>query len=417
MRLFSTLLLISLVAISCSTKKSEPATLKAGMWRATLTLQGQELPFNFEVRKDSSGGYNLFLRNANEKLLLDEVKVSGDSVDIPLHVFDANIKARIKGDSLTGLFIKNYEKDYRVPFRAAFGQHFRFAKPANDQQPVDFSGKYQVVFTNDSDTTIAVGIFKQIKDSVTGTFLTTTGDYRFLEGNVVSNEMKLSTFDGNHSYIFTAKKTEDGKLQGEYISGKTWKQSWTGIKNENASLPDAESLTVLKPGYETITFSFPDANGKTVSLADEKYRNKVVIIQLFGTWCPNCMDETKFLAPWYKQNQSRGVEIIGLAYERKNDFKYASERLKKMIQKFEVSYDFAIAPATNDKEEAAKTLPMLNKVVAFPTTIFIGKDGKVKKIHTGFSGPGTGIYYDQFIQHFNETVNELLSENSASSKI
>ena len=387
------------------------------MWRAVLALQDTELPFNFDVKKDATGSYDLYLRNANERLLLDEVTISGDSVNISLHVFDANIKARIFGDSLSGVFIKNYEKDYRVPFRAAYGQHFRFAPRSKAAPSTDFSGKYEVVFTNDSDTTVAVGIFNQMADSVTGTFLTTTGDYRYLEGNIVNDELKLSTFDGNHSYIFTAKKTSDGKLVGEYVSGKTWKQSWTALKNENASLPDAESLTFLKPGFETITFSFPDANGKTVSLADEKYRNKVVILQLFGTWCPNCMDETKFLTQWYKENQSRGIEIIGLAYERKNDFTYASTRLKKMIDKFGVPYDFVIAPSTNDKLEAANTLPMLNTVVAFPTTIFIGKDGKVKKIHTGFSGPGTGIYYNQFIQHFNETVNELLSGNSASNKI
>jgi hypothetical protein len=56
---------------------------------------------------------------------------------------------------------------------------------------------------------------------------------------------------------------------------------------------------------------------------------------------------------------------------------------------------------------------MLNSVIAFPTTIFIGKDGKVKKIHTGFTGPSTGIYYYQFKEHFNETVNELLAEGTA----
>jgi thiol-disulfide isomerase/thioredoxin len=187
-------------------------------------------------------------------------------------------------------------------------------------------------------------------------------------------------------------------------------ESWTAKRNDNPPMPDAEKLTYLKPGYERIDFNFPDVNGNNVSLSDDKYKNKVVILQLFGTWCPNCMDETNFLAPWYDENKHRGVEIIGLAYERKPDFIYASNRVKKMIDKLNVSYDFVIA-GTDDKEKASETLPMLNKVVAFPTTIYIGKDGKVKKIHTGFSGPGTGIYYEQFKQHFNETVNELLAEN------
>jgi thiol-disulfide isomerase/thioredoxin len=407
---------IMLALASCNPEKKESSNaLKTGTWRATIEIQGQQLPFNFELVNDKEGGYDMYIRNAEERLLLDEISIKNDSIDIGLHIFDANIKAVIKGDTIQGEFIKNYEKDYNIPFVAVYGQTWRFEKGKDQTNVPDFSGKYEVVFSNETDTTQAIGIFKQSGDSVTGTFLTPTGDYRYLQGNVVNGRLQLSTFDGNHAYIFTASKEADGKLAGEYYSGKTWSQFWTGVKNENAKLPDPESLTYLKPGYEKIEFSFPDVNGKKVSLDDEKYKNKVVILQLFGTWCPNCMDETKFLVPWYNENKHRGVEIIGLAYERKPDFDYASSRVKKMIEKFNVEYDFVIA-GTNDKAQASTTLPMLNKVAAFPTTIFIGKDGKVKKIHTGFSGPGTGLYYDQFVQHFNETVNELLSNNLSYTK-
>ncbi len=409
------LVVITIALAACGKKTETTDTLKTGMWRATIEIQGQQLPFNFELTKDNDGGYDIYIRNADERLLLDEVNVTGDSVNIGLHIFDANIKAAIKGDTLQGEFIKNYEKDFNIPFTAVYGQTFRFEKVKDQKDVPDFSGKYAVTFTHEFDTTKAVGIFKQQGDSVTGTFLTPTGDYRYLQGNVVNGLMQLSTFDGNHAYIFRATKKEDGSLTGEFISGKNHMEFWEGIKDENASLPDPESLTYLKPGYERIEFKFPDVNGNPVTLNDEKYKNKVVILQMFGTWCPNCMDETMFLSPWYNENKKRGVEIIGLAYERKPDFDYASGRVKKMIDKLKVNYDFVIA-GTNDKTQAAETLPMLNKVVAFPTTIFIGKDGKVKKIHTGFSGPGTGFYYEQGIQKFNETVNELLNENLTSKK-
>lgn len=400
---------------SCRQEKETRNSLKTGTWRATIEIQGRQLPFNFELIRDAQGGYDVFLRNAEERLLLDEISVSEDSVNFSLHIFDANIKAEINGDTLRGMFIKNYEKDYRIPFMAVYGQSFRFEKDNGNAEIPDFSGTYEVTFVAEADTTPAVGVFKQTGDSVTGTFLTPTGDYRYLQGNIVNGSMQLSTFDGNHAYLFTASKNDDGTLSGEYFSGKAHHESWTGVKNDHAKLPDAESLTYLKEGYETIEFSFPDVNGKPVSLKDEKYKNKVVILQLFGTWCPNCMDETRFLAPWYEQHKHRGVEVIGLAYERKADFNYASSRVKKMIAKFNVTYDFVIA-GTDNKEKASETLPMLNRIVAFPTTIFIGKDGKVKKIHTGFSGPGTGIYYEQFVQHFNETVNELLSGDLASTE-
>jgi len=386
-----------------------------GPWRGVLTMQGIQLPINLEIVKDQSAGYDAYIRNAGEKLLLDEVTFEGDSAIFKLHVFDAELKVKVNGDSLHGFYIKSYEKNYRVPFKAGFGTDYRFEKVDSAARPAaNFAGKYTVVFTNETDTTPAVGIFQQKGNYAKGTFLTATGDYRYLEGNVKDGKLLLSTFDGNHAYLFTATQTSDSTLAGDYWSGKTYHQAWTASKDDKAALPDAESITGLKPGFDRLEFSFPDVKGNKVSPADERFKNKVLVLQLLGTWCPNCMDETKFLAPWYKQNRDRGVEVLGLAYERKTDFAYASDRVQKMKAKWDIGYDIVIAPSTNDKGEASKTLPMLSRVAAFPTTIFIGKDGKVKKIHTGFSGPGTGIYYDQFVQHFNETINELLNEPAVS---
>jgi len=408
MRLTLVILLGSILS-ACTTNPAPE--LKTGIWRAIITLQGKELPFNMEFSKTDSGKIVAKIINADEKLLLDEITILGDTLAITLHIFDAQLRARITDDSLNGFFIKNPEQNYKLPFKAAFNQAYRFTENENPSH-TDFTGKYAVSFVHDKDTTQAVGIFHQSQNSnrITGTFLTATGDYRYLDGNVIDDALHLSAFDGNHAYLFTATKHKDGSLQGDYWSGKTRYAKWTAIKNDSASLPNAESLTYLKEGFDMIDFTFPDVDGKLISASDEKYKNKVVVLQLFGTWCPNCMDETKFLAPWYYANKQRGIEIIGLAYEAKDDFTYASSRVKKMIDRLHVPYDCVIA-GTKDKENASKTLPMLNSIDAFPTTIFIGKDGKVKKIHTGFSGPGTGVYYDDFVQYFNETVNELVGDN------
>ena len=401
--------LLALAVAACKPRTESATPLATGIWRAVIEIQGQELPFNFEVVRDEKGGFDLFILNAEEKLLLDEVTISGDSINVGLHIFDATIKAMVSGDSLRGVFVKNYADDYRVPFRAAHGQDFRFARWKSAAPASDFTGTYEVIFVGEKDTTQAVALLKQSGNRVTGTFMTPTGDYRFLEGSAVGKDLHLSAFDGNHLYLFRATMQEQGKLWGEFYSGKTSYETWVGVRNENATLPDPESLTYLKDGDNRITFTFPDVTGNKVSLDDERFRNKVVILQLLGTWCPNCMDETKFLAPWYDENKERGVEIIGLAYERKADFDYASGRVKKMMGKLNVHYNVLIA-GTDDKEEAARTLPMLNAIAAFPTTIFIGKDGTIRKIHTGFNGPGTGKYYEQFKEEFNQTVNELLGE-------
>ena len=230
----------------------------------------------------------------------------------------------------------------------------------------------------------------------------------------MNDELLLSTFDGNHAFVFTAHFDGDS-IRGNFYSGKSSLETWKGIRDEDATMPDPESLTFLKPGFEKLEFSFPDVDGNTINSTDDRFKDKVVILQVFGTWCPNCIDETKFLTKWYEQNKTRGVEILGLAYERKSDFTYASSRVKKMKEKLSVGYDFVIA-GTDNKEQASQSLPALNRVIAFPTTIFIGRDGKVKYIHTGFSGPGTGIYYEQFKERFNLIVNELLVENPALTK-
>jgi thiol-disulfide isomerase/thioredoxin len=407
---FIPVIAISVILFNCSSPTT--GDLKTGTWRGVIELQNKQLPFTFRVTRDSANGYDVWIQNGNENLLLDEVTFANDSIDFTLHVFDAQLRAAISGDSLNGYFILNYRTDYRLPFKAVFGQTFRF-RPVDSTltSPTPFSGTYQVVFANDKDTTHAIGLIRQQGTYATGSFLTPTGDYRYLEGGVFNDTLWLSTFDGNHAYLFNATLTSDSSISGNYWAGRSFHQTFTGIQNPNASLPDPESLTYLKPGLETLSFSFPDVDGKPVRLTDERFKGKVVVVQIFGTWCPNCMDETKFLTGWHSRNHHRGVEVLGLAFERKADFTYASDRVKKMQAKWQVPYPLLIG-GVDDKAKASEALPELNRVVAFPTTIFVGKDGKVKHIHTGFEGPGTGIYHQQFVEQFNERINELLAEDS-----
>lgn len=393
---------ILLLTMACS--GSEKTWIHTGTWRAVLELQGQELPFTFDLEKKGDQ-YVAWIKNGQERLYLDEIKVTADSITMNVHIFDAVFKAAINGQELNGLFIIQYADNYRVPFRATHGNDYRFTPTDTTASALDFSGKYAVQFFNENNTVEALGIITQKGNYAEGTFLTPTGDYRYLEGNVVNDTLWLSGFDGNHLYIFNAVKSGD-TLSGIHWLGKSRNRKWTGVKNDLAKPPVSESLTYLKEGHKTLAFTFPDVNGNTISLTDERFKDKVVVVQILGSWCPNCMDETRFLTEWYPKNKDRGIEIIGLAYEQKADFDYASGRVKKMKEKLNVPYDILIA-GTNTN--ASETLPALNRVIAFPTTIFVGKDGQVKHIHTGFSGPGTGVYYDQQKERFNEVVNMLLN--------
>jgi thiol-disulfide isomerase/thioredoxin len=386
--------------------------LSAGTWRGVLSAQGQEIPFLFDVAEEG-GRPTVTLRNGEERLKLDEITLAGDSTTIRLGVFDAALVVRADGtDKLKGAWVKyDAPKPYRVPFMATKGEQKLF--PVSSAKPQSFDGTWSVTFKgDDGETYPAVGVFKQNGNDVSGTFLTTTGDYRYLDGQVDGNNLKVSTFDGSHGFLFTATRNSDTNtiINGDFYSGKSGHETWTGRLDANAKLPDANALTGMKPGQKRLNFKFPNIyEGGSISPTDPKYKGKVVVLQVLGSWCPNCMDETNFLAPWYEQNKQRGVEIIGLGFERTPDQKLASQKLLKMKQRMNVGYDLAVAGVAN-KDSASKALPQLAKVLAFPTTIFLDKKGEVRKIHTGFSGPGTGKYYEQETAEFNKTIDQLLAE-------
>ncbi|MBK6266972.1 TlpA family protein disulfide reductase [Marivirga sp. S37H4] len=391
---------------SCNVEKAK--IVLDGLWIGEIAMQGKSMPFKMQINEEEDGKLTAVIINGKERIILDEIVRKDDSLHIPLHIFDISIDLGIHNDALAGTYTKHYLEDYALPITFHKGDE-KFILVNTDVEPADFSGKWDVTFIEQEtrDTTKAVGIFEQDENRVTGTFLTPLGDYRYLTGLADDQTLKLSTFDGNHAFLFEATMQADSTLKGDFYSGKEWHETWTAVRDENVELPHPDSLTYLKKGYDRMQFSFPNLEGEKVSLSDEKYEGKVVIVQIFGSWCPNCMDETKFLADWYEENKSRGVEIIGLAYEQKDDFEYAKKRVEKMINKWDVGYDFLIA-GTSDKEAASKTLPMLNQVISFPTMIIINKDGEVENIHTGFSGPGTGEYYDEFVENFNQKMDELL---------
>lgn len=404
-------LLIFFYNTSCSSfsEDNRRNSLTDGLWRGVIHMQEKETPFSFELTENGDS-LQMRIYNAEETLAIKDIIRRGDSLYVPMHIFDTELQMVEESGSLKGTWIKHYAGDYNLPFTAT-REDSRYPEPEEDPS-INMSGKWAVTFQKNlspGDTRPAIGLFKQEGTRLTGTFLTPTGDYRYLEGVVNRNSFSISSFDGENAHLFEGTMDTDEQLQGTFWSGKSRKENWTAVRNEKATLPNADTLTYLKDGHDSLHFEFPDLEGKTVSLSDPKYRNKVVIVQIFGTWCPNCMDETLFLADWYRKNKTKEVEIIGLAYEQKEDFDYARKRVKRMADKLGAEYDFLIA-GTSKKESASKSLPMLNHIMSFPTTIFIDKKGKVRKIHTGFSGPGTGEYYEKFKEDFDLLTQKLLAE-------
>ncbi len=389
------------------------SAIKNGIWLAKLkTASGQYIPFNFEL-KDSAGKKLLTVINGKERFKVTDIKVKGDSVLIKMPLFDSEILAALSTDSLQGNWVRHLgNRDVKIPFSAKANASWRFFS-SPEKAKFNISGRWSAVFTdeNSENKDVTVGEFKQNGNDITGTFLTTTGDYRFLQGTVAGDNLYLSCFDGSHAFLFTGKISNEKTItNGKFYAGASSVSLWNATKDANAKLPDAYSLTVLKPGYKKIDFTFPDLNKKPVSPADPQFKNKVVILQILGSWCPNCMDETAYMINFYKKYHVKGVDVLGLAYERTTDFATSKKNVEQLKNRFNVPYDLLVTGYTSNKTEAAKSLPALSGIVGFPTTIIIDKKGDVRKIHTGFSGPGTGDHYTEFTHEFETLIDQLLAE-------
>src|SRR6478736_3734681 len=308
-------------------------SLPTGWWRAVLEREdGNHIVFNFESKK-LYGKQVLYVRNAEERILFDNISFKGDSVIISPPLFESEIRALVhKNGTMTGIWTRARSAGtLSMPFTASYKQTERF-KNSNGAAKANISGRWAVNFLADGVTSPSVGEFKQNGNNLTGTFLTTTGDYRYLEGTVSGDSLKLSCYDGAHSFFFSAKIENDHTLSGGiYVSGPVYSEKWTAVKDSKASLPEDASAVYLKRGEDKLNFTFPDLEGKMVSINDEKFKNKVVVIQIMGSWCSNCMDETAFMSDYYNRNKGRGIEMISLAYEYTSD----AERSKKSLQKFQ----------------------------------------------------------------------------------
>ena len=384
--------------------------IKIGQYRGILVLNEKEnieLPFNFDLIKNKSK-IIITIKNGQEKIRVDEVYLKGDSLIFKMPVFDTEFRCKLINDTLKGYWLNNYRTTFKkIPFYAYLSNQ-RFLTKIQPTNSI-FEGHWETTFSpNSIDSSKAIGLFKHIEQTnlIEGTFLTETGDYRYLDGVCVDNKLFLSCFDGSHAFLFTG-TLESSTIIGKFYSGAHYQTDWLAIENKKFQLKNANEITFLKDKNTSIDFLFKDLNENLVSTKDKKFKNKAILIQIMGSWCPNCMDESIYLTEVYKKYKTQGLEIIALAFEKTTDFKKAQQHVLRLKNKFKIDYTILITQLTG-KEKASETLSALNKISAFPTLLFLNKQHQVIKIHTGFNGPATGIEYDKFKNETESLLNELL---------
>lgn len=401
-------LLVALAA--CGRPVDEPHT---GHYRAALQLPGGDAPFGLEVSKENDR-FVLYLENAAERTRVDNVSVKDGELAAVFPGYENSLKARMYPDRLEGsvTLIKDRGKEQVIPFQAQLqqggGAVYRFYKePQTDN--ADIAGRWEVTLTSDGESSPAVAIFEQEHDRITGTVMTPTGDHRFLEGQVHGEEAQLATFAGGLAYLYKLKVNRQGELEGEMWQGLASHSTVKARRNDDATLEGQGPNTQLKDEKSRFDFTFRDQQGKEVSLHDEKFRNKVVVVTLGGSWCPNCHDEAAFLVPFYQEYRARGVEIVALMFERHGEFDRAAQAVRGYRKDLGIEFTTLIA-GVSDTDEASKALPTLTGIYGYPTTIVVDRAGTVRDIHVGFSGPATGKHYEEYVAEFRGLIDQLLAE-------
>ncbi len=376
-----------------------------GLWRGTIAMQGMQLPFHFELKQED-GTWKAWLINAEERLSIRNAVVTADSVYFPMNLFDSYIKAAIRGDEMEGVFVKNYSENYRLPFKATYGAEYRFF-PDSEEQVADLSGRWAINFASEEDTITSVGLFRQQGSRVTGTILTSTGDYRYLQGDVKGNSLYLSAFDGAHDFIFQASQLAPGKLVGLFLYGKHYKEGWTATKDPKAEIPDPAGIVYAKSN-RPFAFSLTSPDGHTLTPDDPALKGKPLLVQIFGTWCSNSMDLTNFIDEWLKQHPDSGFEWVGLSFETSDDAEYAKKRLENWKKYVDADVKLAFGGRA-EKTQASRYFPTLSRVNAYPTLIILDKEHKPVRTYGFFNGPATGDYYEAFKEDFDAVVAQLMS--------
>jgi thiol-disulfide isomerase/thioredoxin len=384
-----------------------------GSHRMALQCPGGDLPFQLSLEGDGKGSLLVFLGNGSERIQVPEV-VDDRQLVLRFPHYDSELRLDVDRGAATmhGEWIKRRgaqpETRMKVVHRG-FGA--RFDLPAPDGDVTWPNGRYAVAFAGSKDP--AVGVFRVVSGAnqnwnCEGTFLTTLGDYRFLAGNSDGRTMKLSCFDGAHAFLFAAERQPDGTMRGGFWSSDSWYETWTASPDERAALPDGWKLTRMRDGASLGDATFRDFAGQPVSLDGPKFTGKVRVIEVFGSWCPNCHDHGAYMAELHRRYADRGLQVVGVAFEHAGDFARSVRQVETFVARHGATFPILIG-GLSDKKKATTSLSLLDRVRSFPTTIFVDRDGKVRGIYQGWSGPATGEAHQRLRQRFESLVEDLLA--------
>ncbi len=413
-------------AASADNERSSPREPR--VYRAWLDSPGGELPFQLEISEATGGSPRAWVLNGQERIEVAQVSRDDELLTLSFPHYDSRIEATPRsrgpdaaGDSwsaMDGTWTKSARAGGTItmPFHCEAGGGARF-KPMTSQgptgpRPEPVAGRWSVRSGDAGDP--AVGIFREMRDgSVEGTFLTETGDYRFLSGSYEGGLLRLSCFDGSHAFLFHATMQSDGAMKGDFWSGTSWHETWTARRDEQAHLADGFKLTSWNDRADFASMKFRDLEGAETSLASAVAGGRGVVIEVFGSWCPNCHDASSFLAEMDRRYRDKGLRIVGLAFEYTGQVDRDAKQVRRFAERYHVEYPLFLAGKA-DKAEASKALPMLDAIRAFPTLVFMRADGTIRGVYSGFTGPAAADEHAKLRKELESMIEDVIAPGKTS---
>jgi thiol-disulfide isomerase/thioredoxin len=381
-----------------------------GRWDATIAIGDTVIPFRLDL-STAGGAIVGTLFNGDETQTTTRASRQGEAVELEFGHYLTTIRASVGESGLSGRVDVRNGQPGGSPFRAV--RHVPLP-PVTGTVP-SIAGTWHIPFEPGKETPKGEKawrfIVKQQGADVSAAVLRIDGDTGALTGRYADGKFVVSHFDGSRPGLMEITPQPDGTLQiisrGSNRNGTLVAYRPDVARAKGLPEPaDSTTHTSMRDPNEVFAFKFPDVNGRLVSNEDPRFKGKVIIAVVTGTWCPNCHDEAQYLVQLDKQYRNRGLEIVALDFEEPEQQDELS-RVRSFVKKYGVEYTYLIAGAPIEMWEKVPQAVNLN---TWPATFFIGRDGRVKRIHAGFAATASGEFNDALKREFTATIEELLRE-------
>ena len=407
------------------------ATVPMLLWGQIETLEGPDprtffhaeilldssqhltLPFEVFMIKRSENtpeglDIDLYISNGAESLRLQYNGTDSAGYETwNLPYFSGYFKWKKQGRGLSGSWVRP-DAGYEFPLTLEVGDLPRFALAACDAEKIPLAPRYDVRIYSDSpdDVDPYVGVFEEDSTGrVTGTIMTNSGDFRYLVGNRAGNMLRLSTFNGIFAYIFEFDIAADGTMEGTYYSGAKTRRKLRATPDSTVKLLDPTAIASWNENRGPLELQVPAYNSDETISIEPGY---VHVVQIMGSWCPNCVDESDAFRWMQQRFADQPLRVLAVTFERWESLEQSFPAIDKFVRDVGIPYPIAFGGRAT-RENIERVFPGLKNFRAYPTTLYVDKKGVVRKVYTGFNGPGTPVYND-WLEDTQRYLIELLNE-------